>query len=156
MTKFTYIVALHADKNCCKKNCFYYKFAKTPKKMGLMTFLKFKLVRFSYMKIYLKKQISILEVFLKNYLILLEECYEFQTLYKIVNFGILTNLKTKFCFDKFIFPLNAIIFEYNIDCNASSVQRNAFERLCLSLTAESCTSLQAAVTVFEILLEVLY
>ena len=41
--------------------------------------------------------------------------------YKIVNFGILTNLKTKFCFDKFIFPLNAIIFEYNIDCNASSV-----------------------------------
>ena len=32
-----------------------------------------------------------------------------------------TNLKAKFCFDKFIFPLNAIIFEYNIDCNASSV-----------------------------------
>ena len=73
------------------------------------------------MKIYLKKQISTVEVFLKNYLILLEEYHEFETLYKIVNFGILTNLKTKFCFDKFIFPLNAIIFEYNIDCNASSV-----------------------------------
>ena len=42
-----------------------------------MTFLKFKLVRFSYMKIYLKKQISIVEVFLKNYLILLEEYYDF-------------------------------------------------------------------------------
>ena len=64
-------------KIAAKKSCFYYKFAKTPKKMRLMTFLKFKLVRFSYMKIYLKKQISIIEVFLKNYLILLEEYYEF-------------------------------------------------------------------------------
>ena len=47
-------------KIAAKKSCFYYKFAKTPKKMGLMTFLKFKMVRFpeKLLDIYLRSNMK--------------------------------------------------------------------------------------------------